>query len=196
MDSQETRRRWAERTGAYSPAYYAHYGPNRVSERLATLLADRPGRTGAVLELGCGSGRHLAHLHDVGFEDLTGVDLNPEAARVIHTTYPDLAAAGTLHIEAIEAFVDRVPDGAFDAVYSVETLQHLHPDSAPVFAAIAALAGERLITVETEGPPTADPNVVDGVPLYYRRYDDVFADTGLEQVAVEDRERGTLRVFE
>ncbi|MFB6104624.1 MAG: class I SAM-dependent methyltransferase [Halobacteriaceae archaeon] len=196
MDTEETRRRWAERTGAYSPAYYAHYGPNRVSRRLAELLADAPGTDGAVLEIGCGSGRHLAHLHDQGFGDLTGVDVNPEAAHVLHTTYPALADVCTLYIDPIEDLVEEVPGDAFEAVFAVETLQHIHPDATGVFEGIADIAADRLITVETEGDPAAAPNVIDGVPLYYRRYDAVFGDTEFDQVAVETRDRGTLRVFE
>ena len=152
-----------------------------------------------MLELGCSSGRHLAHLHDQGFTDLHGVELNADAFDVMAEHYPDLAAAGTFHATAIEDIVEEFETDAFDAVYSVETLQHVHPDASWVFAELARITGGLLVIVENEGDVARDgPGVNyvnDDVPLYYRDWHRVFSDLGLEQVAVESLDRDTARAF-
>ncbi|EMA44943.1 class I SAM-dependent methyltransferase [Halococcus saccharolyticus] len=201
MDSTEVRRRWAERSGAYSPEYYAHHGPNATSEAIRERLAP-VGRDATILELGCSSGRHLAHLHHNGYGNLNGIEINPEALDVMAETYPELAAQGTFHVDAIQDAVTEFDDGRFDVVFSVETLQHVHPDDDWVFDELCRITGDRLITSENEGEAadrrgtaTDAMNEVDGVPLYYRNWKDVFTDRGFTEIGSEPVKRGTLRVF-
>lgn len=204
MDSQEVRREWAERTGEYSPEYYAYYGPDETSESIRRLLDRFLDRDAPVLELGCSSGRHLSHLHDDGFENLSGIEVNGDAFDVLEETYPDLAASATLYHDAIEDVVPEFEDDQFAAVYSVETLQHLHPDVSWVFGELARITGDLLITVENEGGAgsagSGDVNYVnDEFPLYYRDWNGVFTDLGLVEIDVDvesasDR-RDTLRAF-
>lgn len=150
MEPDEIRRQWAERSGEFSPEYYAYYGPDGVSERVLDVLDRYLDRDESVLELGCSSGRHLAHLHDRGFEDLSGIDVNADAFDVMASAYPELAAAGTFYVDTIEEAVRDFGDDRFDAVYSVQTLQHVHPDAAWVFEELARVAGDLLVTVEVE----------------------------------------------
>jgi len=155
VEPDETRRRWAERSGAFSPAYYAYYGPDATSELVHGVLDRYLDRDARVLELGCSSGRHLSHLHDRGFENLSGIDLNGDALGVMAETYPELAAAGTFYVDAIERVVEGFEDGRFDAVYSVQTLQHVHPESEWVFEELVRITDDLLVTVENEGPGAA-----------------------------------------
>jgi SAM-dependent methyltransferase len=202
VDSDEVRRQWAERSGEYSPEYYAYYGPDKRSEAVRELLSRYVDRDAAVLELGCSSGRHLAHLRDHGFSDLTGVEVNGEAFDVMAEAYPDLAAEGTFHHDAIEAVLPGFDDDRFDAVFSVETLQHIHPDAEWVFGDLARITADLLVTVENEGdgdptdPSTADVNYVhDEFPLYYRDWERVFTALGFETVATRAHDRDTVRAF-
>jgi SAM-dependent methyltransferase len=150
VDSQEVRRQWAERSGEYSPEYYAYYGPDETSESLLELIGRYVGREASVLELGCSAGRHLAHLHDHGYGDLTGIEINEDALGVMADAYPELASDGSFHFAAIEDVVGEFPDDSFDVVYSVQTLQHIHPDDAWIFPELARITDDLLITVETE----------------------------------------------
>ncbi|WP_290811953.1 bifunctional 2-polyprenyl-6-hydroxyphenol methylase/3-demethylubiquinol 3-O-methyltransferase UbiG [Halovivax sp.] len=159
MDSNEVRREWAERSGEYSPAYYAYYGADDRSESVRAILERFVDREATVLELGCSSGRHLSHLSEHGFENLAGIELNGDAFEVMAETYPELAARGTFYHDAIEAVVDDFEDGQFDAVYSVETLQHVHPDAEWVFAELGRITDDLLITVENEGEDAPDGGV-------------------------------------
>lgn len=222
MNGDDVRRRWAERSGEFSPEYYAHRGSDGTSEAIRALCSRFVGQDGSILELGCSSGRHLAHLHEGGFRDLTGIELNADALAVMEEVYPGLAASGTFHVDAIEDHLETVADDRFDAVYSVEMLQHVHPDSAWVFAELARVTDTLLITVENEGangtrgPGDAhgDPDesdalngndpeesglgttyVDEGVPLYYRDWARVFTDLGCTEIETQARNRDTLRAF-
>ena len=202
MEPNSVRESWTNRAGEYSPLYYAHYGPNETSAVIREALDARLDRDAAVLELGCGSGRHLDHLATHGFEDLSGVDINAEAFDTMRETYPELAAEGTFHCGAIEDLVGEFEDGAFDAVYSVETLQHVPPEAEPVFGEIARITDEVLVTAEIEEPTTepasADPDVNfvdDDTPLYYRDWGRIFGSPGLVEEGVVRGDRDTTRTF-
>ena len=208
MEPDEIRRQWAERSGEFSPDYYAYYGPDGRSDRILDLLGRYLDRSASVLELGCSSGRHLSHLYDHGFEDLSGIDVNAEAFEVMASAYPDLADAGTFYASTIEDVVGDFEDDRFDAVYSVQTLQHVHPDAAWVFEELVRITDDLLVTVEVEresgdeeaspDEPTGDPEVNyvnDEVPLYYRDWGRVFTDLGLVEVEREEVGRDTVRVF-
>ena len=208
VNPHEVRQQWAERRGAYSPEYYAYHGPDERSERVRTLLDRFVGREAAVLELGCSSGRHLAHLAAADYVNLAGIEVNPDAFDVMAERFPDLAARGTFHADSIEAVVPEFEDGRFDAVYSVETLQHLHPDAEWVFDELVRITSDLLVTVENEGgedrsedddrPTSADGDVnyVDGeFPLYYRDWNRVFTDRGLVEVEAAPGGRDTVRAF-
>lgn len=198
--SSDVRRQWAERSGEYSPAYYAHYGPDDTSETIRDILDRYLGRSASVLEVGCSSGRHLAHLLDHGFEQVSGIELNDEAFEVMAEAYPDLASTGTFYADAVENVVEEFGDGQFDAVYSVETLQHLHPDATWVFEELVRITDDLLLTVENEGRDgrTSDDrvrHVGDGIPLYHRDWRRVFTDLGLQEVEADASGRDTTRIF-
>jgi len=206
VDSNDVRREWAERSGEFSPAYYAHYGADETSESVADILTEYVDCEASVLELGSSSGRHLEHLRASGFEDLSGIELNEDAFDVMADQYPALYDSGSFYVDAIENVVEDFADDAFDAVYSVETLQHIHPDAEWVFAEVARTTGELLVTVESESPEAdaereecedgPDRNYVrDEFPLYYRDWADIFTNLGFEQVVRRDGRRGTIRAF-
>ncbi|WP_276300654.1 class I SAM-dependent methyltransferase [Halorussus lipolyticus] len=225
MNSDEVRERWAERSGEYSPTYYAHYGPDETSDMILDLLDSLVGSDAAVLELGCSSGRHLAHLHDHGYDDIHGVEINDEAFDVMADAYPDLADAGTFYNDAIEEVAEEFDANRFDAVFSVETLQHIHPDDEAVFGELARITGDLLVTVENEdrdgnrergddgerdeaSPASADDAesteaaarrgvnyVREEVPLYYRDWNRIFTELGFEEAECQPTKRDTLRAF-
>lgn len=202
MQPDDVRRDWAERSGKFSPAYYARIGPDEVSETLANVLEHYVDDAAAILEVGCGSGRHLAYLRERGFGNLTGIDINDESFDVMVEQYPGLADSGTFHADAVEELVSEFDDGAFDVVYSVETLQHIHPDDEWVFDELARVTGDLLVTAENEGNSPergrgdAAVSYVDGeFPLYHRHWKRVFADRGLVQLIREPTSRDTIRVF-
>ncbi|GAA0252063.1 class I SAM-dependent methyltransferase [Haladaptatus pallidirubidus] len=206
MEPNEVRETWAERSGEYSPDYYAYYGPNETSETIRARFDARFGSDATILELGCSSGRHLSHLLENGYENLSGIEINDEAFEVMADAYPDLAERGTFYHDAIENVVKGFEDGRFDAVFSVETLQHLHSDDEWVFEELARITDDLLITVENEGGDATDERdtdstelgvnyVNDEFPLYYRNWNRIFTDLGLAEIDSERGEQDTIRVF-
>jgi len=217
MDTNEVREQWVGRTGAYSPDYYAYYGPDDASAALKRCFDGTVGRNAAVLELGCSVGRHLSHLHAHGYGDLSGVDIDPGAIDAVGERYPDLAADGTFYVDAIQDVVREFDDGQFDAVYSVETLQHLPPDDAWVFDELPRITDDLLVTVEnergvgtgdedsTEGEGTDDARsaaartdvtyVDDGIPLFFRDWRAVFTSRGMVETDARSLGRDTFRAF-
>ena len=202
MDSEDVRRDWADRSGKFSPAYYAELGPNEVSETLYSVLDHYVDDDAEILEVGCGSGRHLAHLYDHGYENLTGIDINADSFDVMADQYPRLAQTGTFRTGAIEDLVPDFDTDGFDVVYSVETLQHIHPDDTWVFEEFERLTADLLITAENEGNSpqrgrgeTAVSYVDDEFPLYHRDWNAVFSAIGFAQLIREPTARDTIRVF-
>ena len=202
MEPDDNRRGWAERSGEFSPAYYAQIGPNEVSETLATVLDYYVHEDAAILEVGCSSGRHLASLRDNGFKNLTGIDINNESFDVMAERYPGLTATGTFHTGAIEDVLPEFSDDTFDVVYSVETLQHIHPENESVFEELIRVTSDLLITAENEGNSPqrgrGDEKVSyvhDDFPLYFRDWKRVFSDLGLAQLVCKPTNRDTVRVF-
>jgi len=202
MDPDDVRNDWAERSGKYSPSYYADIGPNEVSETLVSVLDHYVRDDAAILEVGCGSGRHLANLLDNGYENLTGVDINADSFDVMAETYPRLAETGTFHTGAIEDLVSEFETDAFELVYTVETLQHIHPDDVWVFEELGRITSDLLITAENEGnspqrgrEDTEVSYVDDEFPLYHRDWNAVFSDLGFAQLIREPTDRDTIRVF-
>lgn len=200
MEASDVRAKWASRSGEFSPRYYAYYGPDESSERIADALEDRVQRSDSVLELGCSSGRHLKYLHDLGYEDLSGVEINEEAIEVMQESYPALAEQGTVFADSIESVVESMADGEYDVVFSVQTLQHIHEDAEWVFDAIRRITDRVLITVEIEGDGSNDEEVavrsVDDIPITYRNWKHVFGGDDLEQIRVDRFGNNTLRLFE
>ncbi|WP_435195480.1 class I SAM-dependent methyltransferase [Natronomonas sp. EA1] len=202
MNPDEVRQDWAERSGRFSPEYYAHLGPNGVSETLVEVLDHYTTGDVSILEIGCGSGRHLAHLHDNGYEDLTGIDINEDSFAVMAEAFPALAETGTFTAGAAEDFLPECRDGQFDVIYTVETLQHIHPEDDWVFEELTRVSDDLIITAENEGNSPQrgrgefDVSYVDDeFPLYHRDWKTVFTDLGAAQLFEKPTKRDTIRVF-
>jgi len=202
MDPSTNHRGWADRSGEFSPAYYAALGPNKVSNSLVTLLDHYSSREASILALGCSSGRHLAHLYANGFENLTGIDINDDSFTVMADAYPALADAGTFHTGAIEELVPGFADDTFDVVYAVETLQHIHPEDDRVFDELVRVTDELLVTIENEGPNPDAENPAEAVefvngefPLYRRNWNRVFTNRGLTERLCHPSKPDTIRAF-
>lgn len=199
MNADRVHAEWTDRSGEFSPHYYAYYGHDEKTDLLETHVTQFAEVDSRILELGCSSGRHLAALLDAGFGDLTGIDINPDSFRVMADHYPRLAAEGTFICDSIENILPEVATNGFDLVYSVETLQHIHPDETWVFDEIARITNSFIITIENEGTkPASTPTrtyVDDNLPLYYRDWRRIFTERGFAELLAEELDADTIRVF-
>ncbi|MFP8956263.1 class I SAM-dependent methyltransferase [Natrialbaceae archaeon A-CW3] len=197
MDSSEVHEKWASRSGVYSPEFYADMGATGGTSSIRSVLDARVDQDAEILELGCGGGRHLAHLHEHGYTNLSGIDINEDAVDVMEERYPELASDGTFYLDALENVLPTFEDDQFDVVFSVETLQHIHPENEWVFEEIARITDDLLLTMENE--PDDDQLMttkqVEDFPLYFRRWKPIFTDFGLTHVTSTENQIDTLRVF-
>jgi len=76
-----------------------------------------------ILELGCNIGINFTILKNMGFRNLTGVELNPQAISFAKQNHPELEFINS----SIEDF--NSSGEQFDLVYTAGVLIHIHPNS-------------------------------------------------------------------
>lgn len=76
-----------------------------------------------ILDLGCGSGRHLVYFAKLGY-DVCGLDMSPEAIKLSGKWLADEGLKADLHCKDMQRL--PWPDNFFDAVVSVQVIEHHH----------------------------------------------------------------------
>lgn len=144
--------------------------------RILAKLIDGP-RTGRILEVGCGPGRNLAHLANLGYKHLEGVEINPHSVSLLRETYPELEHA-TIHEGAAEDVLPTLTR-PYRIIYTMAFLEHLHPESHRVFSDICRLARHWIVAVE----PTRGHHSTRQHPYNIRHR---FEERGAELLAAHD----------
>ena len=170
---------------------------------LADWLADTDlAPQSRILEVGSNVGRHLAFLRSRGYEDLNGVEINSFAVSKMHDLYPETADKVEVTIGSLEQVLPTLPDKAFDLVFSVVVLTHIHPDSDFVLDHIARISRRYISTIEAEAGTGARVFERDYHKVFTSRgYREVkslaFRDAGVEQIQLFHLEQQyTARLFE
>jgi 2-polyprenyl-3-methyl-5-hydroxy-6-metoxy-1,4-benzoquinol methylase len=107
-------------------------------------------RDAKILEIGCNVGRNLNALFLSGFRNLEGVEISESAVQLLNQSYPEMASRTRIHNEPVEEIISKFGNGAFDLVFTMAVLEHIHPDSAWIFAEMARITNAFLVTVEDE----------------------------------------------
>jgi len=81
-------------------------------------------RDASILEIGCNSGNMVQILHDMGFTNITGIDINKSAIDTVSEKFPEYEF---IH-SSIELFQMR---RTYDLVFTSGVLIHIHPDNLP-----------------------------------------------------------------
>lgn len=101
----------------------------------------------SIMELGSGTGRNLAGLREVGFTNLRGVEINPDAIALGRKTFPLLEGID-IQCAALEDVVNDLP--VVDCIYTVGLFMHLPPTSNWVFEVVSRKARKLIMTSENE----------------------------------------------
>jgi 2-polyprenyl-3-methyl-5-hydroxy-6-metoxy-1,4-benzoquinol methylase len=117
-----------------------YYSDNaaQVAERYESVVSDLSAhfvdafsKGGRILDIGCGSGRDLAVLHQLGF-DCYGVDPTPEFVAIAQHTHPELV--GRIALGELPDL--KIPfHGDFDGVLCSAVLMHIDIEQLPATAA-------------------------------------------------------------
>lgn len=134
---------------------YGDPSPYRVvtpdSRMLIDHVAERAtSRTSALLDIGCNCGRHLAALADMGFVNLSGVDINPTALAVMSEWFPQLKGKVNIRNELMQTYLLSQPNRAFDTVFTRgATVELVHP-SFPLVRELCRVAAAHVILMIQE----------------------------------------------
>ena len=99
-----------------------HYTDGKTRLEITKDFLDKIPRDISILELGCNRGNATRILHDMGFTNLTGIDINANAIVQAEKEFPEY----TFYHSSIE---DYPPAKKFDLVYTSGVLIHIHPDN-------------------------------------------------------------------
>lgn len=101
-------------------------------------------RTAKALDVGTSTGTNLRLLHDMGLENVTGLDFNLDAIRYC-------AEKGLGNVEHGDVLNLPFSDGTFDLVLATDILEHIEDDALAVHELTRVLVpgGKLLVTVPT-----------------------------------------------
>jgi SAM-dependent methyltransferase len=99
--------------------------PSEVTQKQVALLREKasPSPNAAILDLGCGTGRHLQRLEKLGFANLCGVDFSRSAIAIAESKTP--SGHVQYACEPFEEFLKRNPC-RFDLIYSFDCTSSLY----------------------------------------------------------------------
>ncbi|MFC1911832.1 class I SAM-dependent methyltransferase [Chloroflexota bacterium] len=137
-------------------------------------LIEKYVNTGKIIEIGCNVGRNLNHLYLAGFRELTGIEINENACRLLKEHYPDMARDAQIYNKPIEEVIGEFGDREFNVVFTMAVLEHIHTDSEWIFPEVARIANKLLITIEAERWYSQRH--------FPRNYKEVFEPLGMKQI--------------
>jgi len=172
-----------------TPAFYSEQTFNPISEQIVKLLemsgADKEWK---VLEVGCNCGRNMVHLLRAGYENVDGVEINPEAVEHAREFFPSVAGAMT--VSDAQSFLAMKPTDYYDLVFTQSVLMHVPPEDDYLFKQITRVASKMLFISEVE---IQSGNLMRH--KFNRNYREVFEALGWRQVLLKPHGRRTMRVF-
>lgn len=156
--SQERcQRYWETRTSAGAdnrPADYVTKNP-AIVDLMHEFWSPEVSRTSTVMELGCNAGANLERLRQLGYPQLSGVEINPGAIRELHESFPQLAQAAPLTVGPLEDVLPNLEADSVDVVYTMAVLLHIHPASDRIFDEMSRIARNQICVVEAENTTLA-----------------------------------------
>ena len=76
-----------------------------------------------ILDLGCGSGRHLVALAEKGY-DVVGVDYSPAAVRMANEWLESRDLPGRAYVDDLHEKLSTYKNGEFDAIIAINSLNY------------------------------------------------------------------------
>ncbi|HET7568262.1 MAG TPA: class I SAM-dependent methyltransferase [Gaiellaceae bacterium] len=183
FSADECRAFWASRTvggDSNDPLQFSRKDP-AIVDFLAAFWSPEVAKDDRIVELGCNAGGNLARLHELGYERLAGVDINPVALEMLPSEHPPLAGRVELTLGSFEEVLPSLATGAYDTVFTMAVGIHIHPSSAWLFREMARVAARHVCVLETE--------VANARYTFARNYRRVFERLGCVQVREEHIDR-------
>src|SRR5579862_7507188 len=100
-----------------------NYGISR--RQINEISLEGVAKSASFLEVGCNTGNQLLLLQQMGYQNLSGVELQPYALEIARRRLPHAA------IQQGSALALPHPDSAFDVVFTSGVLIHISPEDLP-----------------------------------------------------------------
>ena len=128
----------------------------------------------SLFEVGTNAGPNLELLRQEGYEQLAGAEINPSAIAEMKRAFPQLTELADVHLGDAAEVLGGMPASAYDVVFSMAVLVHVHPANNQVMAEMVRVARRYVCVVEAE-------DVTCGY-LFARNYARVFERLGCTEV--------------
>jgi SAM-dependent methyltransferase len=128
----------------------------------------------SVLELGCNAGTNLERLRQLGYDQLSGIEINPAAVAALRGAYPELASQATITVDRLEEVLPTLEARSVDGIFTMAVLMHIHPSSDHIFDEMARVARRHICVIE--------PEVANNSYVFARNYRRVFERRGLQYI--------------
>ncbi len=132
------------------PELYVKKEANAKSAFLYNNIKQYITKQTTILDIGCNSGRNLNYLYNLGYKNLTGIEINKEAVLLMQKTYPKLFLNSKIINLPVEIAIKGIADNKHDLIFTMATLEHIHPDSAWVFTEMIRICNGYIVTIEDE----------------------------------------------
>ncbi len=139
----------------------------------------------SLLDFGCGYGRHLKNLRQLGHLELYGCDLSPTMVGKVGEYVGDASwAKERVRLIAPRALLPY-PDQFFDVVMTSEVLIHVSPEDLPaVLAELVRVAFERLVLIENKRVEKSRLGTMAHGGCWLHDFPAALAELGLRRVTV------------
>lgn len=126
-----------------------------------------------ILEPGCNIGRNLDYFMQLGYEDLTAIEVSKYSLDFGALFYPKVHETAIIHVGMAEEILKTFDDEAFDATLSMAFLMHIPPESEFIMDELARVTKKVLVTSEDE--------VKSGSRWFRRSYKPIFESLGFTE---------------
>jgi SAM-dependent methyltransferase len=117
------------------------------SQTIINILSPFMTEEDLILEIGCNLGRNLHHLWQAGYKLVRGMEISEHAVRRLRMEYPCLVGV-PVEIGPAEVSIQKCPAKSIDIIFTMATLEHVHPDSRFLFKEIARVARKYVLAIE------------------------------------------------
>lgn len=120
------------------------------SKYLGEIIQQHCKNSNTVLEIGCNIGRNLFYLKSELKMDVAAIEISQYAVDQMPKQYPVLQDT-KIYVGDVKEVIREIPDSAYDVVYSMAVLMHLHPTTPEEFwEDVVRVAGKYIVTIENE----------------------------------------------
>lgn len=147
------------------------------SKYLGDIIEKYCSNVTSAFEIGCNIGRNINYLKtEIGLS-VGAIEISEYAIEQMKKKYDALADAD-IYIGNAPDVIKKVPNEAYDIVYSMAVLMHIHPDVKKDFwENIVRISNQYVITIENE-LRSSERN-------WHRNYEQIFTELGLKSIYSE-----------